>query len=53
MPEVSDLTWTFGASWYWNRWAKVQANLIHDRVVSTITKAESRWSQVVRLQLVF
>ncbi len=53
VPEVSDLTWTFGASWYWNRWAKVQANLIHDRVVSTITKAESRWSQVVRLQLVF
>ncbi|HSF99629.1 MAG TPA: porin [Vicinamibacterales bacterium] len=53
VPEVSDLVWTVGASWYWNRWVKVQANLIHDRVVSTITKAESRWSQVVRLQLVF
>jgi len=53
VPDVHDLVWTFGASWYWNRWAKVQANVIHDRVTSTVASPASRWSQVVRLQLVF
>jgi phosphate-selective porin len=49
----SDLVWTFGATWYWNRWAKVQANLIRDRLTGQLTPSVSRWSRVVRLQLVF
>jgi len=53
VPEASDLVWTFGASWYWNRWVKMQANAIHDRVTVDFAAPVSRWSQVVRLQLVF
>ncbi len=53
VPETTDLVWTVGVSWYWNRWAKVQANLIHDRVTNELAEPVERWSQVVRLQLVF
>ncbi len=53
VPETSDLVWTVGLSWYWNRWAKMQANLIHDRVTNELADPVERWSQVIRLQLVF
>jgi phosphate-selective porin OprO/OprP len=53
VPTTSDLVWTLGLSWYWNRWAKIQANLIHDRVTSELADPVERWSQVIRLQLVF
>ena len=53
VPEIGDLVWTFGVTWYWNRWIKVQANVMHDRLTNELSGPAERWGQVIRLQYAF
>ena len=49
--RATDLIWTIGATWYLNRWSKLQGSVIHEDL-TTATRT-STWSQVLRFQLVF
>lgn len=51
----SDLAATFGVNWYLNRWVKIQANLIRERIDDPsrgpLPSQASFWSRVLRVQL--
>lgn len=51
----SDRAETFGASWYLNRWVKLQANLIRETIADPsrgpLPERPTFWSQVARIQL--
>jgi phosphate-selective porin OprO/OprP len=52
----SDRVWTVGANWYLNRWGKIQANAIHEKIEdplrSPISGRERFWMWICRLQFV-
>ncbi|HKE86116.1 MAG TPA: porin [Vicinamibacterales bacterium] len=54
--ETSDTAWTGGVNWYANRWIKVQANVIRERIEdangNAILDRRSFWTRVLRLQFV-
>jgi phosphate-selective porin OprO/OprP len=53
-PLAADRAITLGLNWYWNRYSRVQWNLIHDSLVSpfqyVVDPRISRWAFAVRLQ---
>jgi phosphate-selective porin OprO/OprP len=52
----SDRVWTVGANWYLNRWGKIQANAIHEKIEDTLRSpipGRARfWMWICRLQFV-
>jgi phosphate-selective porin OprO/OprP len=52
----SDRIWTFGINWYLNRFAKIQANVMRERIEdverSSIPGREQLWGRFLRLQFV-
>jgi len=53
----SDKVWTFGLTYYANRWVKIQGNVLHenieDVVRAPVTETPGKfWSSVLRFQLV-
>lgn len=50
----SDRAWTFGVNWYANRWVKIQANGIREKIEdlerSPILGRSRYWTRVLRLQ---
>ena len=50
----SDHALTLGVNWYLNRWVKIQANLIHERIhepsMGPLANRPSFWSRVLRFQ---
>jgi phosphate-selective porin OprO/OprP len=52
----SDRVWTFGINWYLNRWVKIQANAVRERIEDTARSpipGRSRfWGRWFRLQFV-
>ncbi len=54
----SDRVWTLGATWYWNRWVKIQFNAVHERIEdplqdrSPIHGIGAYWMRLVRIQFV-
>jgi phosphate-selective porin OprO and OprP len=53
----SDRVWTVGANWYLNRWAKIQANAIREKIEDTLRSPipgrDLFWMWVCRLQFAF
>lgn len=51
----ADIATTIGVNWYFNRWAKIQGNLIREQIEDPsqgpVTDHPSFWSRVVRFQL--
>ena len=52
----SDRVWTVGVNWYLNRWAKIQANAMREKIEDTLRSPipgrESFWMWILRLQFV-
>jgi phosphate-selective porin OprO/OprP len=54
--ENGEDAWTAGVNWYVNRWVRIQANAIHERIRdierSPVFEQNTFWTGVVRLQFV-
>jgi phosphate-selective porin OprO/OprP len=55
LQESGNRAWTFGLNWYWNRYIKLQANLIRERLLPferPETPEGLHWTKVFRIQFV-
>ena len=54
IAENKEFVWTTGVNWYPNRWVKVQANAIRERIEdelrTPVAGQQTFWSGVIRLQ---
>ena len=55
VAHVGKDAWTAGVNWYVNRWVKIQANTVRERIVDPLAllplSATPLWSTVVRFQV--
>ena len=50
IPRVGDRAFTAGVNWYLNRWIKLQANVVRERLDGTSRTNAAVWSRLFRVQ---